>query len=234
MVLTKYDIARLIDLSCVQARNTLTDIQNMVHAAKEHQVICVHSLPCNVLYVKELLQGEKDVLLGCPVGFPAGGNNVRVKIYELEKAIEDGVQEIDVVMNIGWIVSENYDAVEKELSEIIRHAQNVPIKALMEVSLLSDGMIETASKIAVNAGAAFVKTGTGWNGKPTSYHDIQVIRQAVGEQIKIKASGGIRGLDMLLNMYKLGASRFGVGLTHAIDILDEMKKYPDGVVIEEL
>ena len=233
MVLTKYDIARLIDLSCVQANSSLNDIQNMVNVAKEHKFICVHTLPCNVLYAKKLLKGEKDVLQGCPVGFPSGGSDVSVKICELEKSIESGAREIDVVINIGWIVSENFDAVEKELSEIIRHAQNVPIKAIIEVSLLSDIMIETASKIALSAGASFVKTGTGWTGIPTNYHHIKTIKRAVGNQIEIKASGGIRGLDMVLNMYKLGVSRFGIGLTHAIDIVDEMKKHPNGIALEK-
>ena len=231
MILTTYDLARMIDISCVRSQSSYDDIQEMISIAKEYKFICAHTLPCNVEYARQLLQGNTDVLIGCPVGFPAGGNEISIKVAEMEKCVETGAQEIDVVMNIGWLVSERYQAAEKELTEILKHAGSVPTKAIIEVSLLNDEMIRNASKIALNAGASFVKTGTGWTGIPTNYHHIEVIQQAVGNRIKIKASGGIKDLETLIKMYKMGVSRFGIGTKSAIGIIDEMKLYTDGLEV---
>lgn len=230
MLLSLNDITRMIDISCVRSENSYSEIKAMVDFAKQYKFICAHTLPANIPYMKELLDGNEDVMMGCPIGFPAGGNDVTVKIYELERCIELGV-EIDVVMNIGWIISGLYRKAEDELAEIIKHSGNTKIKTIIETPLLTEKMIETASKIALNAGAAFVKTSTGWANKPTTLRHIEIIKNAIGDNMEIKASGGIRGLKMLLKMYKMGVSRFGIGTKHAMDLVKEIKKCPNGVEV---
>jgi deoxyribose-phosphate aldolase len=232
MKLTTKDIAKMIDISCVRSYMTFDDIRKMAGAASKYKFVCAHVLPSNVPFLKQLLDSDPDVMVGCPVGFPGGGVTTATKVFEMHECIEMDADEIDAVMNIGWIRSGRYREAEEDIKQVIAAAGGRPIKTIIEAMTLSDEQIKVACKIAEQAGAAYIKTGTGWiTGKPTTLHHIEVIKSQVGGRLKIKASGGIRGLGTILDMVKMGVGRFGVGYTDAMDIINECEKYPDGMDI---
>ena len=229
MKLTTYDIARMIDISCVRSYNTREDIEQMARAAMEYSFICAHVLPSNIPYLKELLAGNTEVLAGCPVGFPSGGSETKTKIQEMKNCVALGCDEIDVVINVGWMRSGLYKQVEEDVRAVIGASGDTPVKLLLEVSQLNDEQISRGAEIAMRVGAGFVKTGTGWMDAPTTIHHIDVIKEVVGERIGIKASGGIRGLATIVEMHKMGVTRFGVGYQASLDIIEESKDYPGGI-----
>jgi deoxyribose-phosphate aldolase len=232
MKLYTKDIAKMIDISCVRSYMNWADIRQMAEAALAYKFICAHVLPANVPFAKSLLQSDPEVMVGCPVGFPGGGVTTATKVFEMRQCIEMGADEIDAVMNIGWIRSGRYQEAEDDIRQVIDAAGGRPIKTIIEVMTLSDEEIVAVCKIAEQAGAAYIKTGTGWiTGKPTTMHHIEVIRKQIGDRLKIKASGGIRGLDTLLDMYKMGVSRFGVGFLDAMNIIEECEKHPEGIEV---
>lgn len=230
MKLYTKDVAKMIDISCVRSYMTWDDIYKMAEAAKKYKFICAHVLPSNVPYAKELLDADPDVMVGCPVGFPGGGVTTATKVFEMRQCIEMGADEMDVVMNIGWIRSGRYGEAKEDIRRVIEAADGRPVKAIIEAMTLSDEQITQACRIAEEAGAAYIKTGTGWiTGRPTTARHIDVIKRQIGDRLKIKASGGIRGIETLLEMYGMGVFRFGVGYSDAMDIIAECEKYPDGI-----
>ncbi len=230
MKLYTKDVARMIDISCVRSYMTYEDIAQMAEVALKYKFICAHVLPSNVPYAKSLLDSDPEVMVGCPVGFPGGGVTSETKVAEMKQCFEMGADEVDAVMNIGWLRSGRLAETKEDIKKVIEAAGGRPIKTIIEVMTLSDEQIIEACKIAEEAGAAFIKTGTGWiTGKPTTVHHIEVIKSQIGDRLGIKASGGIRGLETVLAMYRLGVRRFGVGYTDAIDIINECEKYPNGI-----
>ena len=229
MKLTTYDVARMIDISCVRSFNTREDIRKMAEAAMEYSFICAHVLPSNIPYLKELLAGNTEVLTGCPVGFPSGGSETKTKIEEMKNCVALGCDEIDVVINIGWMRSGLYRQAEEDVKAVIDASGETPVKLLLEVSQLNDEQIRRGAEIAMRVGAGFVKTGTGWMDEPTTMHHIEVIKEVVGESIGIKASGGIRGLAAIVEMHRMGVTRFGVGYQASLDIIGESQAFPDGI-----
>lgn len=232
MKLKTKDIARMIDISCVRSYMTYQDIEEMAWAALKYKFICAHVLPSNVPFAKKLLESDPDVMVGCPVGFPGGGVTTETKVFEMKQCFEMGADEVDAVMNIGWLRSGRYAETKEDIQKVIEAADGRPIKTIIEVMTLSDDQITQACRIAEEAGAAYIKTGTGWiTGKPTTVHHIEVIKKQIGDRLGIKASGGIRGLKTVIDMYKLGVRRFGVGYTDAIDIINECENYPEGIEV---
>lgn len=221
---TAYDIARMIDISCVRSYMNQNDIEQMAKAAAQHHFICAHVLPSNVPYLKELLVDANDVLIGCPAGFPSGGSETKTKVCEMKNCVGLGCDEIDAVANIGWLCSNRFQDAKDDIKAVIEAAQGKPIKVILEVMQLDEYQIQKGAEMAVSAGAEFVKTGTGWMQGPTTRRHIELINDAVGGQIQIKASGGIRGLDTILEMNQLGVQRFGVGFQAAVDIINEAAK----------
>jgi len=139
--------------------------------------------------------------------------------------------EIDMVLNVNWVKSGKFDCVRKDIEAVVNIVGNIPLKVIIEVSCLTDEEITTVSKICVKSGATFVKTGTGWNG-PTTVNHIKVIKAAIGDSAKIKASGGVKNLDLLIKMYKEGARRFGLNLEGGINILEECKALGGSVEVK--
>ena len=123
-------------------------------------------------------------------------------------------------INIGALKSGRYDLVRDDIRAVV-DACSVPVKSILEVAYLTDDEIRIASRLAVEAGVAFVKTGTGWANKPTTVETIKLIKSEIGDSAKIKAAGGVRDLSTLLAMIREGCSRFGIGLNSAIKIIQE-------------
>lgn len=217
--LTSKEIAQMMDLSCVQADSTLEEIQEAIATAKEFNCICVFALPSHTPILVEGLKDRPDILVGGPVGFPDGGATTASKVQETEELIKMGVNELDMVVNIGWLKAGEYKRVENDISSVIKAAGNLPVKVILECHYLSDEEIVKACQICVECGVEFVKTGTGWAPTGATLENVKLIAETVGDQCKVKAAGGVRDRETLLAMYKLGATRFGVGVRTAKTIL---------------
>jgi len=220
--LTPHDIARLIDLSSVRTDSTLEEVIKVAEAAKKYNFICAFTMPSLTGELVRLLKDRDDVMVGCVVGFPSGADTTEIKVAAAKQLIALGVDEIDMVINVGALKSQRYDVVRDDVKAVV-DACDIPVKSIIEIAYLTDDEIRIACKLAVEAGVQFVKTGTGWASKPTTVETIRIIKKEIGDAARIKAAGGIRELSTLLEMVKEGCSRFGIGLDSAINIMEEAK-----------
>lgn len=214
-------IPRIIDISGVRTDVTLKEIDEIVDAAKQFQFVCTFAMPCFTRYLVEKLADEPDVMVGGVVGFPSGADTTFVKMADAKEMISYGVDELDMVINVGALKSGNYDLVREDIRAVVEAAGGMPVKSILEVAYLTDDEIRRGSLLAVEAGVSYVKTGTGWAGKPTTVDHIKLIRSTIGDAAKIKAAGGVRTLDTLLEMVDAGCDRFGIGLKSVMRILEE-------------
>ncbi len=219
----------MIDISTVQAFQGEKEIREMVDLTKEYGFGSVHVLPAWVPFAKELLKGVDNVLLGAPVGFPSGGANSSIKAAEARKLFEEGVDELDMMMNVGKLRSSDYDFVLRDIRDVLE-VVDVPVKVIIETHYLSADEIRKACDLCIEAPAAFIKTSTGWANTGATIENVTLITSHVGDRIRVKAAGGIRNLDTLITMYKLGVRRFGVNHKAAVDIINECKQLPQQVV----
>ena len=190
-------------------------------SAREGGFINAHVLPHWVPLLRDLLEGS-GTLAGAPVGFPGGGHGTEIKLAEAEWLVRHGVQELDVVVNIGRLRSGDDAYVRGEL-EAVRSVvpAPIPLKVILEVSLLTPDEVRRGATLAVETGADFIKTGTGWTGVRVDLATVRLIREVVGDRAQIKASGGLRDLDTVLAFEREGVERFGIGVEPALAILAE-------------
>ena len=218
--MTSYDAARLIDISAVRTAHTLTDIEETVKIARHYRFINVHSLPCWTATVRDLLAGEQDIFVGAPVGFPGGAHKTEIKLLEAEHLIKDGVQEMDIVMNVGRFKNREYTFVIDEIKQILAITpKDVRTKVIIEINALTAAEIDKACEIIPDTGAEFLKTGTGWISAPLDIPLIKRIRDLTRGKIKIKAAGGIRTADEFEELAGYGIERFGINLKSALEIV---------------
>lgn len=217
------DVAKMIDISAVRTSSTLKDIEENVQYAKEYRFINVHVLPCWIKTLAKMLESVDGVYVGAPVGFPAGAHKTETKLLEAKNMIADGVEEMDIMMNVGRFKNREYDMVLDEVRQIIDLAKTAgrPIKTkmLIEINCLTDEEMKKAAEISVLSGADFVKTGTGWVPGNANIERIKVIKEIVKEDIQIKAAGGIRTKEEFLELLDIGVTRFGINTKSAIDIV---------------
>ena len=223
MILNEKTIPRLIDISCVKTDNTMDELKEMVTLAKEKQFICCFSMPCFTPWLTQALADEKNIMVGAPVGFPSGAVSTAAKVKDVEEQKLLGCKEFDMVINVGALKSGLYDFVEKDIKSVVEAANGFPVKTILEVTLLTDDEIKKASELAVHSGATYVKTGTGWSSRPTTVDHIRLIKSVVGSDAYIKAAGGVRTLDDIVQMINAGCSRFGIGMKSIKNIMEEIK-----------
>ncbi len=221
MLLTAKDIARMIDLSCVRTVSSKADIDEMVTAAHKYGFGHVSVLQCFIPYTKQLLQRVPDVCLVGNVSFPSGSDSTSLKVAQAKEMLAAGCDEIDMVMNIGKLRSGEVTEVENDVRAVIETVRPTPVKVIIEIMVLTTEETVQACGICLRTGAAFIKTGTGWADRGTTAQDVRLIKSLVGDHIQIKASGGIRSLDMLVEMYAAGATRFGVNLKSGLQIVEQ-------------
>jgi deoxyribose-phosphate aldolase len=212
-------LARMIDISAVQAQHARTDIESLAEAALAGNYVAAHVLPSWLPLLRELVDGS-TTHAGSPVGFPSGGSATAVKEREASWLLDAGVQEMDIVMNIGRLRSgelEDAAADVRAVLDVVGGA--VPIKVILEVGLLDDMQIRGATRAALDAGATSLKTGTGWQEIATTVEHVASIRDVAGPDIVIKASGGVRSLEQLYALECAGATRFGVNTASAREIV---------------
>lgn len=216
------DLAPFIDHSLLAPIATPVQVEQWCEEADRYRFASVCVLPVHVKQAANLLH-TKQPRVGTVIGFPIGANTSNVKLYEAQDAVENGASELDVVINIGWLKSGNLDAVHREISEI-REATGCPIKTILEMSLLTEQEKRTAAEICLDAGAAFLKTSTGWTGGAT-VADVRLLKEIAQDRVGIKASGGIRTAEQALELIVAGATRLGtsrgVELLRQRDTLDK-------------
>jgi deoxyribose-phosphate aldolase len=226
---TSRDVAQLIDISAVQAPRGEAEIRDLVASAKQEHFVAVHVLPCWVPFLKGLLAGS-GILIGAPVGFPGGAHRTEIKAAEALLLVEDGVQEMDMMLNVGKLRSGEDRYCEDDIRAVVQAAGDVPVKVILEVHYLDHEQLKRACGAAIRAGAAYVKTATGWAASGATLEVVQFITSFVGSAIKVKAAGSIRSLDTLVAMRAMGVARFGINRHSAVEIVRSVAALPGGAV----
>jgi len=229
MLLTAQLIAKMIDLSCVRTISSKRDIETMVNVARKYGFGQVSVLQCFIPYTRQLLKDAPYVRVVGNVSFPSGSDSTSIKVAQAKEMMAAGCDEIDMVMNIGKLRSGELIEVDADVRAVIETVHPIPVKVIIEIMCLTPAETRHACDICMRSGAAFVKTGTGWAERGTTVDDVRLVKSFVGDRVKIKASGGIRSLDTLLEMYKAGARRFGVNLKSGIQIVEESLSSESGI-----
>lgn len=200
---------RLIDHTLLKPEATPQQIIDLCQEARTYQFasVCVNS--CYVELASRQLQGS-NVLVCSVVGFPLGACTSKTKAFETQQAIEDGAREIDMVINVGRLKAGDYDYVEWDIRRVVEATgRSVPLKVILEICILTDEEKVKACLLAKSAGAAFVKTSTGFNKGGATVGDVALMRKVVGPEMGVKAAGGIRDFDTASKMISAGATRIG-------------------------
>lgn len=219
---TREELARHIDVSCVQAFHTRDEIDWMIEAAKKYRFACVFTLPAFSSYVAERLFREPDISAGGVVSFPGGGDTILQKGMQARELREMGCGEIDMVMNLTAFKSGEYAYVSEDIMAVIDNAAGIPVKVIIETPYLTEEEIRRAVDLCAEAGAAYVKTSTGWHQEKTQLEHIRIMSSQARGRIRLKAAGGIRTVETIRGMAQAGCSRFGLGLKPAIQVMKDM------------
>lgn len=213
------ELAKYIDHTLLKAEASLEQVQQLCQEARDYDFKSVCVNPYWVPTVSQALAGS-DVLVCTVIGFPLGANASKVKAYEAQVALEDGAQELDMVINIGAAKSGDWETVQKDIKAVVEVAQGKAIvKVIIETSLLTAEEIIKVSQIVKEVGADFVKTSTGFSTGGARVEDIRLIRRTVGPDFDIKASGGVGTYRDAMAMIEAGATR--IGASKGIQILKE-------------
>ncbi|MBD6617277.1 deoxyribose-phosphate aldolase [Komarekiella sp. 'clone 1'] len=208
------DIAPFIDHALLTPTATPEQVEQWCEEAYRFNFAAVCLYPAYVKQAVELLHG-KEPKVCTVIGFPAGATTSTVKLYEAQEATDSGATELDVVINLGWLKAGKTEEIHREIAEICE-ATGQTIKVILETNLLTDAEKKLAAEISMEAGAAFLKTSTGWNGGAT-VADVQLLKEVAKERVGIKASGGIRTVNQALDLILAGATRLGT--SRGIDLI---------------
>jgi deoxyribose-phosphate aldolase len=216
-------IAALIDHTLLKPEATAADVERLCREALQAEFASVCINPVFVPKTALLLTGS-PVRTCTVVGFPLGATLTRAKVDEAGAALEEGAQEIDMVIHIGALKAGDNQSVAADIRSVVEacHSGQAICKVIVETSLLSDEEKERACRISRDAGADFVKTSTGFSTGGATIADVALMRRVVGPDVGVKASGGIRGLEDLLKMVEAGATR--IGTSSGVKIMEEARK----------
>ena len=217
--MTAQEIAKMMDVSAVRADSTLEEIRLSAELAKRYGCVAVFALPSHTPFLIGQLAGS-TVFAGGTVGFPGGGETTAVKAATAAELVRMGCGEIDMVNNIAWLMAGKRDLYIRDVREVVEAAEGRPVKVILECHWLSEDEIARACGWSVEAGAAWVKTGTGWAPTGATLENVTLMKQTVGERCGVKAAGGVRDLETLLAMHARGVRRFGIGVRTAQAILE--------------
>ncbi|SCW79653.1 deoxyribose-phosphate aldolase [Paenibacillus tianmuensis] len=208
--MTTNEIARLIDHTLLKADASREAVIRLAEEAKQYRFASVCVNPAQVKTAYEVLKDTPDVKVCTVIGFPLGATMPEVKAFEVREAIAAGATEVDMVINIGALKDKQDDLVEQDIRAVVEAAKGKALtKVIIETCLLTDEEKERACRLAVKAGADFVKTSTGFSTGGATVEDIALMRKTVGPDIGVKASGGVRSLEDVKAMIEAGATRIG-------------------------
>ncbi|MCR8745380.1 deoxyribose-phosphate aldolase [Romboutsia lituseburensis] len=209
-------IANMIDHTILKATATKEEVVKICSEAKEYGFFSVCVNPTQIELVKKELQGS-EVKVCTVIGFPLGANTPEVKAFETKDAIAKGADEVDMVINIGALKDKNYEVVERDIKAVVDAANKAAlVKVIIETCYLTDEEKKIACELAVKAGTDYVKTSTGFGTGGSTPEDIKLMRETVGENIGVKASGGVRCEKDAIAVIEAGASRIGASASIAI------------------
>ncbi|BDX43630.1 MULTISPECIES: deoxyribose-phosphate aldolase [Enterococcus] len=210
------ELNRMIDHTILKPEATEAAVQKIIDEAKEYNFFSVCINPCWVAFASEQL-ADTDVAVCTVIGFPLGANTSEVKAYEAADAIKNGANEVDMVINIGALKSQQYDYVRQDIQGVVDAAKGKAlVKVIIETALLTDEEKVKACELAKEAGADFVKTSTGFSTGGAKVADIRLMRETVGPDMGVKASGGVHNAEEALAMIEAGATRIGASTGVAI------------------
>jgi len=220
--LTYEDVAKTIDHSLLRPELDDQFITDGCRLAAEYRVASVCCKPADVKRAAELLAGS-GVAVGTVIGFPHGGTTTAVKVFEAEEALRSGATELDMVINIGALRSGRDAYVSGEIASIVAkaHPAGAIVKVILENAYLDDDQKVRACRLAETAGADYVKTSTGFAPTGATHEDLALMRRTVSSRVGVKAAGGVRTLDGLLEVMELGVTR--IGATQTAAILDDFR-----------
>ena len=225
--ITLDQLAKVIDHSLLRPELTEAEVLAGCELAAHYHVATVCVKPCDVRLARGALK-DSDVLVSTVVGFPHGSSLTSIKVAEARQAMEDGAVELDMVINIGQLRSGNQEYVQNDIQSVcdVAHARGVKVKVIFENSYLNTEEKIAACKLSEAAGADWVKTSTGFASGGATLEDIRLMRLHVGEDVQVKAAGGVRTLPALLNVIDAGATRCGATATQTI--LEDFKRLKEG------
>ncbi len=222
MNVTTQELAKMIDQTILKAFATRDDLRKHCETAKAYnfKTVAINNAP--VPFCKEILEGS-DVICDAAVGFPLGQNTIETKVFETIDVIEKGAMEVDYVINIGELKSGNYDYIEDEMTRIVTACKerNITSKVIFETCYLTDDEKRKMCEIALKVKPDFVKTSTGFGTGGATIEDVKLMKECVGDEIKVKASGGIRTVEDALAFIEAGASR--IGTSCGVEIIEAYK-----------
>ena len=213
------DIATYIDHTLLKPSAIAEEVKQVCQEAWQYNFPSVCIYPVAVRQAKELLHDKKPQV--CTViGFPSGAVSTAVKLYEAQEAVENGATELDVVINLGWLKSGESSKVYDEIAQICSETGQT-VKAILETTVLTNEEKKIAGKICMDAGAAYLKTSTGWFGGAT-VEDVEILKQITRGEVGIKASGGIRTYEQAIALIHAGATRLGT--SRGIDLIRQQNE----------
>jgi len=218
---TYRQVAKAIDHSLLRPELTLNDVEKGCDLAARYLVASVCVRPADVVLAARILTAS-EVAVGTVVGFPHGSHTTATKVFEARQALDDGATELDMVINIGWLCSGEDRMVEEEIRAVVETAAGKAlVKVILENAYLNEEQKVRGSKMTEAAGADFVKTSTGFAPSGATIEDLQLMRASVSDAIQVKAAGGVRSLDSLLEVMSVGVTR--AGATRTAEILDDYR-----------
>lgn len=209
------ELNRMIDHTLLKANATRAQIEKLCDEALQYNFASVCVNTCWVPLAHEKLAGS-EVNTCCVVGFPLGAMLTEAKAAETRLAVEAGADEVDMVINVGWLLDGDYDAVRDDIAAVVKAADGKCVKVIIEACLLTDEQKAKACELSVEAGATFVKTSTGFSTGGATVADVALMRKTVGDACKVKAAGGIHTADEAKAMVEAGADRLGCSAGIAI------------------
>jgi deoxyribose-phosphate aldolase len=222
MNITYHDVAKMIDHSLLQQTLTDAELEQGCLLAKEYNVASVCIKPYYVQRAAQILAGS-TVAVGTTIGFPHGGHVTAIKVAESTQALQDGARELDMVVNIGKVLSRDWKYVSQDIQAVVdlAHRHGVLVKVIFENCFLQDEHKEQLCKICGDVRADFVKTSTGYGATGATDEDLKLMRRCAPPHVQVKAAGGVRSYERLLAVRAIGVTR--VGATASKPILDECK-----------
>ena len=232
MKLHPKDIAAMLDHSTLQPFLTQEDIRKGCEVALRYHTASVCARPADMKLVASMLRGS-GVKVCTVIGFPHGNHVTAIKVAEAQAALDDGCEELDMVINVGRLLAGEDGYVQEEIRAIceLAHSRGAKVKVIIETCYLNDEQKVRVCGLAAAVGADWVKTSTGYGSAGCTVADVKLMRQSVPADCQVKGSGGIRDLDMVLALRAVGATRCGVSATEKI-MAEAQKRYEEGTLAE--
>ena len=231
-MLTAHDIAKMLDHSLLKPEMDAETVRRGCEIAKKYDTASVCVKPADLPIAAEVLKGT-DVRLSTVIGFPHGAHRTDVKVYEAERAMDDGAVELDMVLNIGRLISGQHEYVKQDIAAVVdaAHKRGAWVKVILENAYLTDEQKVAACRLAEEAGADFVKTSTGYAPSGAAVEDLKLMRATCSPRVRVKAAGGVRTLDAVLACRAAGCTRCGATATEAI-MAEATRREADGTLAE--